>query len=143
MTRILHFIGKVAIVGGVVVLVSGCVRVPLQSSENAPLRPIHLSVVHEVQPGETLEDIANNFSTTPAAIAAANNLPSFDTPPVGTELRIPRKTLSTATLRHLVQDPARRLFDRTHLLPAVFRNSETSNVDAQRRASGAGENLSE
>lgn len=83
----------------------GCVWLPLQPT-SYETGPVHLSAVHEVQQGETLEDIAKAFDTTPAAIAVANNLDRLDTPPVGTELRIPRKTYSRPALRELLHRPS-------------------------------------
>ncbi len=95
----------------------GCVWLPLQPALTHG-GPIHVSAVHEVQPGETLEDIANAFSCTPAAIAAANNLPNLDTPPVGTELYIPRTSFLPTALKDVVYKPSYRFLERTHILRA-------------------------
>ncbi|MCX7625979.1 MAG: LysM peptidoglycan-binding domain-containing protein [Candidatus Sumerlaeaceae bacterium] len=96
-------------------LLFGCVWVPLQPPSFAT-GPVHVSAVHEVREGETLEDIAVHFDTTPAAIAAANNLQRLDTPPVGTELRIPRQTFSRPALRQVLQRPSLRFLKLSHLL---------------------------
>lgn len=97
-------------------LLSACVWVPLQPPSFAT-GPVHVSAVHEVREGESLEDIAAQFDTTPAAIAAANGLQRLDTPPVGTELRIPRKTLSRPALRDVIHRPSLRFLRLSQLLP--------------------------
>ena len=65
------------------------------------------AVVHVVQPGESLNDIAENYGVSPAAIAQANNLANRNLLRVGQELTIPGVTaLDAAAARgsvHVVQ----------------------------------------
>lgn len=110
-------------------LASGCVWLPLQPTRSEA-GPVHVSAVHEVRPGESLEEIATLYQTTPAAIAAVNGLPTYDTPPVGTELRIPRRTYVLSTLRRALEDPTTRFLERTH----IFRNASAGE---RMRAPGA------
>jgi nucleoid-associated protein YgaU len=107
---------KNALAGLIVVaaFMSGCVWLPLQPASSSG--PIHVSMVHEVQPGETLEDIAQRYDSTPTAIASVNQLTALDTPPPGTELRIPRKSVSPHMLRDLLHKPTFSFLERTQFL---------------------------
>ncbi len=103
---------------------AGCVWVPLQPP-TFEQGPIHVSVVHEVKEGETLEDIAQEYGSTPGAIAAVNRLPSLDTPAVGTELRIPRISMSFPALREVIHRPSLEFLKRSQL----FRTQDSEGPD--------------
>ncbi|MGB9691762.1 MAG: LysM peptidoglycan-binding domain-containing protein [Candidatus Sumerlaeaceae bacterium] len=96
-------------------ILQSCVWVPLQPPTYEG-GPVHVSVMHQVQAGETLEDIARNYNSTPWAIAVVNKLSSLDTPPVGTELRIPRTSMSLPALRELLHKPSLEFLKRSPLI---------------------------
>ncbi|RMH27658.1 MAG: LysM domain-containing protein [Candidatus Hydrogenedentota bacterium] len=77
---------------------SGCVWLPLNRSHREA-QTYRVSAVHEVQEGETLEQIADEFGTTPLELATYNRLSSLETPPPGTELRMPPRLVPASLLR--------------------------------------------
>jgi len=79
-------------------LLPGCVWLPLNRSHREA-QTYRMTALHEVQEGETLEQIAAEFGTTPLELATYNQLNSLETPAPGTELRMPPRLVPASLLR--------------------------------------------